>query len=65
MLVLDELERRVATATLAASLQQAMGAEVEIPEWGEVRAEFDERLVAEPVREDPRRLVLLRGLGLR
>jgi len=62
--VLDELERRVTASILAAQLQRTLGAEVEVPDWYEIRGEFDASLVAPPVAQDPRTLVL-RAMGLR
>jgi hypothetical protein len=63
--VLDDLQRQVSTAQLATSLQRALGADVEVPDWGEVRGEFDAWLVSRPDVEDPDRAVLMRALGLR
>jgi len=65
VLMLDELHRQVSTAQLAAALQRAMGADVEVPDWFALRAEFDRRLVeAPPSVADPDRAVLLEALGL-
>lgn len=45
----------------------AMGAQVEMPDEHQVRADFDEQLRADPQRDesDPDRLTMLRALGLR
>lgn len=62
---LEELERQTTTQILAATYARSMGADVEIPDWWEVRAEFDAWLISEPPRVDPDREVLMRALGLR
>ena len=65
VLMLDELHRQVSTAQLAAALQRAMGADVEVPDWFALRQEFDRQLVeAPPSVADPDRAVLLEALGL-
>ena len=62
---LDELQREVATATLAAVLARSQGSDVEVPTWPAVRNEFDTWLVSEPERVDERREVLARAYGMR
>jgi len=63
--MLEELRRDVDTAVLAAVLGRAMGADVEVPDWRAVRAEFDVRLAAEPTPVDDRREVIMRAYGMR
>jgi hypothetical protein len=65
VLLLQELQRHIHTNTLAAMMAAAVGAQVEMPDETEIRAEFDAALRAEPKRESPERLALMRGLGLR
>jgi hypothetical protein len=62
---LDELQREVATATLAAVLARSQGSDVEVPTWPAVRAEFDTWLLSAPEPIDGRREVLARAYGLR
>lgn len=67
MLLLQDLQRDIRTQHLGGTLAMAVGAQVEMPDEHQIRADFDEQLRAEPKRDetDPDRLALLRGLGLR
>jgi hypothetical protein len=67
VLLLEQLERHTHTAVLAAATFRAAGADnVEIPDWEQVRRDFDTQLAAEPVElATDDRTVLLRALGLR
>lgn len=64
MLILDSLERQVGIYTQAAALQRAMGADVEVPDWSEKRAEFDEWLMSQPPQYAPEELAIRQALGL-
>ncbi|MEU1810946.1 hypothetical protein [Micromonospora aurantiaca (nom. illeg.)] len=64
---LERLERHTHTSVLLAGMARAAGAEgVQVPDWYEIRAEFDSWLAEVPdeVKDDDR-TVLLRALGLR
>lgn len=67
MLLLQDLQGQIRTQQLGGTLAMAMGAQVEIPDEYQVRADFDEQLRADPQRDqsDPDRLTMLRALGLR
>ena len=68
VLLLDMLEKRFERQVFAATMAAAVGAEVEMPDELEVRAEFEAWLREPPkadVEADPDRLALMRGLGLR
>lgn len=64
-MLLQEIQQRVHTRIVAATMAAAMGAEAEIPDEDEIRTQFDEWLYATPNKEDPEKLALLQGLGLR
>lgn len=65
VLLLQDLQRHVATQVTVATMALAAGAQVEMPDEGKIRAEFDEQLRAAPEREtDADRLVLMQALGL-
>lgn len=63
-LLTDRLEARALAACTGAIVAQALGAEVEVPDPDQVRAEFDAALAAEPVAVDSDQRVLLSALGL-
>lgn len=66
MLLLDELERHVHTSVLIAGMAKSAGADnVEIPDWGKVRRDFDKQLAAEPESVDDDKDTMLLALGLR
>lgn len=66
MLLLQDLQRHIRNQQMAGTMAMAMGAQVELPDEYEIRADFDAQLRADPQREtDPDRLTLLRALGLR
>lgn len=67
MLWLDSLERQVHTAALVAGMAKAAGAEnVDVPDWDQIRRDFDVELAREPVdMADDDRAVMLQALGLR
>jgi hypothetical protein len=66
VLILEELAAQVQTLQLAASFQRAMGADVEIPDWYTIRAEFDTYLVSKPEdQDDSDRTIIMRAIGLR
>lgn len=67
MLIWEQLARQHQTQVLAATLAASMGAQVEIPDEFEMRAQFDEMLRS-PLNNqnaDPDQLVLMRALGMR
>lgn len=67
VLILEDFGRQIANAQLIASIQRSLGAEVEVPDWDELRAEFDRWLISPPPDSDggdPDRAVLMRALKL-
>lgn len=68
VLLLDDLRRRADNALLVAGMARAAGADVELPDWDSIRADFDQHLIspmdAAPVVVDDR-TTMLRALGLR
>lgn len=68
VLLLDDLNRRIATETQAALFARAMGEDVAVPDPVAIRRRFDELLCAEPaeVAEAPttRAGVLAEAFGL-
>lgn len=65
VLMLEQLERFYLAAVQAAMFARAFGRGVEVPDWVEIRAHFDEALAREPKRVDRKQLVMLQALGLR
>lgn len=65
MLQLDELERQFHTGALITGMAHAAGAEVQPPNWFQMRSEFDELLAAAPAPVDDRDSTMLQALGLR
>lgn len=68
-MLVDRLERWVLATAHAALTARALGAQVDVPDWAEAKARFDELLAADPVRAtsewDSDRSVLLAAVGLR
>lgn len=60
---LDKVERQADAMLIVTGVARALGAEVELLDLAQVRADFDSALAAEPVDSD--RAALLEGLGLR
>jgi len=65
VLMVEQLERFYLAAAQAAMLARALGRGVEVPDWFEVRANFDEALARPPKRVDRKQLHMLQALGLR
>lgn len=67
VLLLEDLQRRIATETQAALFARAMGENVEVPDPVEIRRRFDDLLAAEPEQAKPadRGTVLAEAFGLR
>jgi len=65
VLLLDMLERMSLAMVQAAVLARALGSSVEVPDWFELRADFDETLAEAPKRVDPKRNAMLVAIGLR
>lgn len=67
MLLLQDVQRHIRTQQMAGTMAMAMGAQVELPDEYQLRADFDEQLRADPQRDesDPDRMTMLRALGLR
>jgi hypothetical protein len=65
VLVLEELDREFHAAQLQVAVARGMGAEVDIPSWQEVKADFHAYLVSEPEPVDVAKQTQLMALGLR
>jgi len=67
VLLLEDLNRRIATETQAALFARAMGGDVPVPDPVELRRRFDELLAEEPQQAKPmsRGSVLAEAFGLR
>ena len=65
VLLLDLLERHTLAAVQSAMLARMLGSTVEIPDWFELREQFDETLAAQPVQTDPKKHAMLVAIGLR
>jgi hypothetical protein len=65
VLMLDMLERQAVAIIQAAAMARALGAQVDVPSWFELREQFDDALAAEPKRVNTKDLVMLQAIGLR
>jgi hypothetical protein len=62
---LEKVERQADAMLIVTGVARALGAEVELLDLAQIRADFDSALAAEPVAVDSDRAALLEGLGLR
>lgn len=61
----EALERHTLVIIHAALISRMFGGDAEAPDIGDVRAQFDAMLAAEPKRETPENMVIMRAIGLR
>jgi len=63
--MLGQLERFALAAIQAAATARALGSPAPVPDWAEIRADFDTALAAEPQRVDQAEQAMLVAIGLR
>lgn len=65
VLILDQLERLMTPLIQAAAMARMLGSSADVPDWFEIRADFDRTLAAPPKRIDTKDEAMLVAIGLR